>query len=264
MAIDTTLFQAIVPAGSYTAGDKIPMQVVRGPAVVRDGYGEAIMKRIVTLEDGAGQPQGLVHIKNSNWIDEMINFAIPQGGTALADNSPALQRCGDIDLQPNSSWQVDYEIVETMTTTSAFSVFALIDIDYPSVTAVQNPKEQTGAPVTIYNEYNMTTSAYGTALTWADYNVDIFKAGYRYLLAQVGARCPATGAHIGFFSIHGAAGQSGLERIIPFVAGSIGALRYGLDYSTPMVKGPMTLSIAVTASAAGASVSRMELDFIRR
>lgn len=154
--------------------------------------------------------------------------------------------------------------MEPLTTTAAYSVFALIDIDYPSVTAVQNPKEQTGAPVTIYNEYVVNTAAYGTALTWADYNVDVFKAGYRYLLAQVGARCPATGAHIGFFSIHGAAGQSGLERIIPFVAGSIGALRYGLDYSTPLVKGPMTLSIAVTASAAAASVARLELDYIRR
>lgn len=88
MAVDTTLFQATVPAGTYAAGDKIPMQVVRGPAVVRDGYGQAVMKRIVTIEDGTGQPQGLVHIKNSNWIDEMSNFAIPQGGTALADNSP--------------------------------------------------------------------------------------------------------------------------------------------------------------------------------
>lgn len=264
MAVDTTLFQATVPAGTYAAGDKIPMQVVRGPAVVRDGYGQAIMKRVIALEDGSGQPLGLVHIKNSNWIDEMANFAIPQGATALADNSPAIQRCGDIELQPNSTWTVVYEVLEATTTTAAFSVFALIDIDYPSVTAVQNPKEQTGAPVTIYNEYSMTASAYGAALAWTDYSVDIFKAGYRYLLAQVGARCPASGAHIGFFSIHGAAGQSGLERIIPFVAGSIGAMRYGLDYSTPLVKGPMVLSVACTASATGASSARLELDFIRR
>lgn len=264
MAVDTTLFQAIIPAGTYAAGDKVPMNVIRGPAVVRDGYGQAIMKRIVALEDGSNQPLGLVHIKNSNWIDEMANFAIPQGATALADNSPAIQRCGDIELQPNSTWQVEYEILEAVTTTTAFSVFALVDIDYPSVTAVQNPKEQTGAPVTIYNEYAVTTAAYGSPLTWADYNVDVFKAGYRYLLAQVGARCPASGAHIGFFSIHGAAGQSGLERIIPFVAGSIGAMRYGLDYSTPLVKGPMTLSIAVTASASAASAARLELDYIRR
>lgn len=265
MAVDSTLFYVNIPAGTYAVGDKFVMKPIRGPAVVRDGYGKAIMKRVVTLADrGSGTTsEGITHIRNSNWLDEMANFAFIPAATTLAENSNALQKCGDMELQPNSSWEVVYEIREAVTTTVDLAVFVLIDIDYPQIAAVANPKQENGAPVTIYSEYSVTTTAYGASdLVWTDFNVDIFKAGFRYLLATVGAR--TSPGSLGFFSIHGAAGQAGLERIIPFIGSPISALRYGLDYSTPLVKGPMTISLSAMNTSSTTSTARLELDFIRR
>lgn len=271
MAIDSTLFVATVPAGTYAAGDTITMSVIRGPSVVRDGYGAARMKKIVVLQDGSSQPIGYVTLKNSNWIDQIGNFAITSSsGTnfTLSENSAAIQKCGDVALQPNSSWTAEYHIAEAITTSNDYEVFLLVDLDYPAVAAVENPQTQTGTPVTMFNSYSITTTLIGaveSAPVWNDFNVDVFKAGFRYLLAQIGGKAlNASGAQIGFFSIHGAAGQNGLERLIPFVPGSVIALRYGLDYSTPLVKGPMTVSVLVASAASVSDTLLMETDFIRR
>lgn len=271
MAIDSTLFVASIPAGTYAAGDTVALSVVRGPNVVRDGYGTAKMKQIICLEDATGQPIGYVTLKNSNWIDEIGNFAVQSStGTnfVLSSNSAAIQRCGNVELQPNSSWTAVYHITEAITTTVDYDVFLLVDVDYPNVTAVENPRTQDGAPVSMFNDYTVTTTAFGTAdssINWNTVSVDIFKAGYRYLLAEVGGRAmSASGAQVGFFSISGAAGQAGLERIVPFCPGGIPALRYGLEYSTPIQKGPMNLSIAIISSSSVSDTVLMEMDFIRR
>lgn len=268
MAIDSTLFSCSVPAGTYAAGDTIEMTAIRGPKVVRDGYGAAKMKKVFICQDQSSQPVGYVTIKNSNWIDEMGNFVLTastSGNYILDDESAAVQRCGDVELQPNSSWTVTYHITEASTTTLAYDVFALIDVDYPSVAAVENPKEQQGAPVTMFNTYPVTTTAYGSAATgaWNETNVDVFKAGFRYLLAQIGGKLATSTAQIGFFSIHGAAGQSGLERLIPFPPSALISHRYNLEYSTPLVKGPMTVSMLIMG-AAGTDNIIMETDYIRR
>ena len=72
MAIDSTLFAATIPAATYAVGDKVTLKVIRGPAVVRDGYGQAILKRIVCVANTtAANTVWNVEIKNSNWIDAM-------------------------------------------------------------------------------------------------------------------------------------------------------------------------------------------------
>lgn len=275
MAVDSMLFAVSLPAGTYTKGDTIPFRLIRGPSVVRDGYGAAKMKRVLVVSSGPTSQQFLSHatIKNQNWIDEvasLVSFSAGNSaGMVLANNSTGVQRCGDVDLQPNTAFEVNFHADDTKTTTGAIDVFVLIDIDYPSVQAVANPKEEIGTPVTIMREDTITTTANGSAAAapvWTAINVDIFKAGFRYLLAECGVRAESaiTNAYIGFFAMSGAAGQNGLTRIIPVLPGQTGALRWDIDYSTPLVKGPMELSYFCMADTAQTGSAVVELDFIRR
>lgn len=266
MAIDSMLYACSIANGTTLAvGDVIPLALIRGPNVVRDGYGSAIMKRVFTCADTL-TANGHVSVKNQNWIDELDNTVPQASTTALAVNSSSVQRCGDVELQPNSSFAVNYVVDAPITTTGAMDVFVLIDIEYPSVNAVRDPKTETGAPMSIVRRDNVNHTAVGSATTavWTTYNVDIFKAGFRYLLAEMGFRSFAAGASLGFFSISGASGQNGLERIIPVVTSPSGALRYDIDYSTPLVKGPMNVNYLSMATAGGSSQVVTELDFIRR
>lgn len=274
MAVDSMLFAVQVPAGTYAAGDSIPAKLIRGPSVVRDGYGEAKMKRVFVCASGATGTLGVGHVtvKNQNWIDYMASIVSTAAGNAgqvvMNTNSTGVQRCGDISLQPNTAFEVNYIIDEAKTTTTAYDVFVLIDIDYPSVQAVQNPKEESGAPVTIMREDTITTTVIGAShsATWTSINVDIFKAGFRYLLAELGTRhvTSITNTYLGFFIVSGAAGQNGLARIIPIIPGNTGALRWDIDYSTPLVKGPMELSYMCMSDTVQTGNIVTEMDFIRR
>ncbi len=259
MAIDSTLFQAIIPAGTYAAGDIIPLAVVRGPSVVRDGYGEARLKRIYSIQDGASI--GHVSIRNSDWSDEMANIVPAPSAVILSNNSNAIQQGHDCNLKKNSGWDVKYTFDSAITTTNAFSVFLLVDIDYPSVQAVADPKIAKGTPATTVRADPYNVVAAGTALQWQTINVDILKAGRKYLLASATFR-DSNAAH-GFFSISSAAGQNGLERIIPCIPNSSTNLRYVLDYSTPLVKGPMNLNYLVLAASAGTANVITEIDWVK-
>lgn len=256
MAIDSTLFQVIIPAGTYAAGDTAPLSVVRGPSVVRDGYGEARLKRIYTIQDGASI--GHVSLRNSDWSDEMANIVPAPSAVILSNNSNAIQQGHDCILKKNSGWDAKFTFDAAITTTTAFSVFLLVDIDYPSVQAVADPKIARGTPSTTVREDPYTVVGYGTALSWKTINVDILKAGRKYLLASATFR-DSNAAH-GFFSISGAAGQNGLERIIPVIPSSSTNLRYVLDYSTPLVKGPFNINYAGVGTA-GTSAALLELDW---
>jgi hypothetical protein len=56
-----------------------------------------------------------------------------------------------------------------------------------------------------------------------------------------------------------------LERIIPAITNvSGGYLRYLLDYSTPLVKGPMNLNYLVMGSTAGSATTTTEIDWVRK
>lgn len=264
MAIDTTMFAGTIAAATYAVGDRIPLGVIRGPKVVRDGYGKANLKRIFTGNNAASTVWA-VHVKNSNWVDEMSNVAgFANDVTYLSAQSGAIQAGQDMDLQPNSGWDVYAECIIAGTEAAAADVFALIDIDYPSVAAVQNPKQAKGAPVTVASIYNRTPTAKGTlasAANWATYNIDVLKAGSRYLLTEAAALEPSNNS-TGFISISGAAGQAGLERIIPTRTAN-GGSKYPVDYSTPLVKGPMNLNI-LSIGPASAVATYVYMDFVKK
>lgn len=268
--IDTMMFKAIVPAGTYVAGAEIPLVLVDGPSVVRDGYGEARLKSVFTIADGVSLAPSTVEVKNQNWVDSMINMVTTAGGngiyTVLSEDGPCFQKGGDMVLQPNSAFEVKFKVFNATTTTTDTDIFCLIDIDYPQVAAIQNPAEESGAPVTILRRDAVTINAYGAAAVgWDTYSVDDFKAGYRYLLAQVGCDAEAVAnTTVGFVKIHGAAGQNGLCQIIPVAPRFAGTTRAHLAYATPMVKGPMLISYQLFAATAGTDTATVEFDYIRR
>lgn len=263
MAIDTSMFAAQIPAATYSVGDKVTMGCIRGPAIVRDGYGEARLKRMFSLTDAASTGW-VIRVKNSNWIDEISNPAPIISDTTLDNNSGAVQAGNDARLVPNSGWQVIAECVAAGTEAAAADIICLIDVDYPSVTAVQDPKAAQGVPVTIDGFYTINQTAKGAIASgalWNTFNVDIFKAGFKYLLSEISFL--SAGAAFGFISVSNAAPQRGLERIIPVKASSFPGLRYNLDYSTPLVKGPMNVNFLACGSASGVS-SYTYMDFVRR
>lgn len=267
MAIDSTLFAASVPAGTYAIGDRIDLGVIRGPSIVRDGYGDAILKRVVCLTDASSLGgQFSIHVKNSNWVDDLSNLSVGPEETLLADNSGAIQPGHNCRLTPNSGWEVYAVCTAATTTNAAFDLFALIDVDYPRVAAVQNPRIAEGFPVTI--EFNGTLSHTVTAMgasnaaVWTTRSIDVFKAGSKYLLVEAAFR---DGSNLGFISISGAAGQDGLERIIPVrpVTTASPGVKFFLDYSTPLVKGPMNLNLC-SFGTAGNVTPYVYLDVVKR
>lgn len=265
MAIDTSMFGAPIPAGSYAKGDTITLGSIRGPAIVRDGYGAAYLKRIFAGATSAATTaivRGHVVVKNSNWVDSISNLVMAPNNVALAENSSNIQKGHDAPLTPNSGWEVKFVFDEAVTTTTATDIVTLIDVDYPSVQAVQNPREAKGYPVTIMRDDSVTINAYGsiTSATWTTYNIDVLKAGAKYLLVELGSYI--NGAAIAFISLSAAAGQRGLERIIPAVVNNLGNLRFLLDYSTPLVKGPMNLNYMAVGTA-GTGTAITEMDWVK-
>lgn len=265
MAIDTSMFGLNLPAATYTSGDVLTLANIRGPAIVRDGYGDAYLKRIICgLSRGSANAKvtGHVIVKNSNWVDEVANMAGISSPIMLAENSSNIQRGHDCRLTPNSGWSVQFVVDETVTTTVDNDLFCLVDVDYPKVQAVRNPREAAGTPMSIIRKDTITSAAFGTiaSAAWTTYNVDFLKAGYRYLLTELGLY--ASGGGLGFISISGAAGQQGLERIIPLVADN-SYMRYLLDYSTPLVKGPMNLNYLLITSTSGSVSTVAEIDWVK-
>lgn len=265
MALDSSLFACQIPAQAYAVGDTIPMGCIRGPAVVRAGYGNAYLKKVFTtaLNGVAGFK---VVVKNSNWVDDMSNHGIGMSETSLEDNSSNVQRGHDCPLVPNSSWQVYLQCIKAGTETTASQAFALIDVDYPSVSSIKNPRTEQGSPVTIDWAGLAVTVSAATGnpanITWSTMNVDIFKAGYRYLLDQASFKTDSSSV-MGFIEISGAAGQNGLTRIIPCRSGSAASIKYLIDYSTPLVKGPMNIAVAVTGTAGSDNVY-LYTDWVKR
>lgn len=267
--IDSTIFAVDIPAGTYAAGQKIPLNVIRGPSVVRAGYGKAILKQVMMFTTSSMISAGTYfEFKNANWNDTLKTLAVsagsaPQSLTILSRTSPAIQRCGDTELQPNSSFEVNLVIGSSITTTTATTAILLMDIDYPSVAAVANPRNEEGMPVSIVRSDSVAVTADGAAasMVWTTYNVDEFKAGYRYLLAQIGAY--NTAAMVGFVEFSGAPSMNGLVRVIPVIPSAGAAARMELEYSTPLVKGPMNISYAALGTA-GTVTMPLECDYIRR
>lgn len=264
MAIDSSLFAAVVPSGTYAVGDRVPMACIRGPAIVRDGYGPAKLKRVIVCGNQSGATFKIT-VKNSNWVDELSNPCISATETTFGNESGAVQSGNDAELVPNSGWAVVAECIAAGTESADSDVACLLDIDYPSVAAVFNPRSVKGVPVTIDGSYAHTIAAKGTITSaqWATYNVDFLKAGYKYLLTEASFK-DAAASSFGFVSISGAAGQAGLERIIPVRSGNINGLRYVLDYSTPLVKGPFNINLMSVGTTAVSTNAYTYFDFVKK
>lgn len=268
--IDSILMVVDVPAATYTAGQSLALKIVKGPSVVRDGYGPAKLKNVLIGSTSGNITSGsYVEFKNANWNDSLKTMLSSVYGNAcynfLSKTSPAIQRGGDAELQPNSAFEANLVIANAVTTTADVSVFCLVDIDYPQVQAVANPAEQEGLPTSIIRTDSITTTLDGAAesMAWTSVNVDEFKAGYRYLLAQVGLYASSTSS-IGFVAFSGAPSMNGLVRIVPVVPRFASACRIVLDYSTPLVKGPMNIEYAVIDGSAQTVTATLECDYIRR
>lgn len=248
MAIDSTLFAADIPAGTYAVGDVVNLGCIDGPANVRSGRGAAKLKNIITCQFAGGSvPYWKIHIKNSDWIDDVQSYAAPMNAlTAFDEESGAGQSGHDCDLTPNSGWQVWAECVIGGSPTGANSIFALIDIDYPQVSAVTNPKKAVGFPTTIGYNASITSQAVGALVgsTWSVESVDYFKAGYKYVLDAVEVLSNSLNGFVGFVAFSNAAGMGGLTRIIP-VTSDVAAIRYGVEYSSVLLKGPMDIKTKV-------------------
>ena len=270
MAIDSSLFMVDVPAGTYSVGDKITLNIKAGPSVVRSGRGVALMKRMTVgiIGNASGSTTAWkVSAKNSDWVDDMTSITVPLWNvTALDERTGCIQRGNDCPLTPNSSWVVEATCTYGGTTTVGNSIYALIDIDYPSVSSIVDPDNIPGIPTTI--DYTtpsaITLNALGSSSTasWDEINVDVFKAGYEYALQKI--ELVGLSAS-GFIALANAAGMAGLQRIIPIVAESA-SIRNKIEYATKLVKGPMDIKYLLFANSGTASTGtpNVLLDFVKR
>lgn len=268
--IDSTLFGATIAAGTYAAGDTVPMQVVEGPAVVRSGRGSAILKRIMggaMLYASTNTTVWRIHVKNSDWIDDaIVATGYLNNATALDQHSGIVRIGNNSPLTPNSAWQVYAECIKGGTPTTALDLFALIDIDYPQVSSIIDPDTLQGVPASIpYDIASATVNAAGsiTSAAWETKNVDYLKAGYQYALQEMTIVPAANGDITGFVAICNAAGMGGLERIIP-VSSGITNIRQTIEYCSILTKGPMDVKTMFFSSSATTSNVYMIHDFVKR
>ena len=272
--IDSSLFGVDLPAGTYTQGDIVELGIVDGPATVRSGRGAAILKRITVGEvlDATAAPGSettwKIFVKNSDWIDPAVSITSPlRNPTMLDEKSGCIQRGHDCPLTPNSSWTVYAECIFGATTTVANSLFALIDIDYPSVSSIVDPDALPGVPATINmvtGTINLKAAGSLTSSSAQYVNVDIFKAGNEYALEKVEIVGRSNSA-VGFLSISNAAGMQGLKRIMP-MGSLVYAIRNKVEYASKLVKGPMDIGFNLFSSTGTAATSTIDLflDFVKR
>lgn len=267
MAIDTTLFAADIPAGTYNVGDVVNLGCIDGPANVRSGRGAAKLKNIVCAQMANNAPYWRIHIKNSDWIDEVSSMAgvIDSSPTVFDDDSGAVQNGHDNELTPNSGWQVWAECVLGGTPTAGNSIYCLVDIDYPQVSGVTDPKKAIGYPTSIlYDKASTTVNAHGTLSTaaWDSQSVDYLKAGYKYVLDTVELYGSQSNV-CGFVAFSNAAGMGGLTRIIP-INTMLSGVRYNVKYSSVLVKGPMDVKTKLFAATAGTARIVMCHDYVKQ
>lgn len=268
--LDVSLFGATIPAGTYAAGDVVQLKNIDGPAIVRSGRGAAYLKRITAgmlISASGSVTYWKVHVKNSDWIDPAANLTAALDAVAALDpQSGAVQDGQNCPLTPNSSWEVYAVCTYGGTTTIANSIFCTIDVDFPSVSSIVNPRALVGFPTTISND--VTTDLLAPDIEsahWTTVNLDMFKAGYEYALVKPELRTVGGGA-TGFIKLSNAAGMGGLSRIIPICSISAN-LRNNIEYASKLVKGPMDISVmlfSTTGTAVTGATADVMLDFVKR
>lgn len=264
MAIDSTLWFADIPAGDYTVGDVVELKVKAGPANVRSGRGTALLKSIIVGTTSGTTPLWKIHVKNSNWVDDVQSFAgqLTQATSLSMESGNVQVGCNDV-LLPNSGWSVWAECVAGGTSSAPNSLFALIDLDYPSVSAVADPLKIDGIPTSIPFTATVPVHAYGSAeaATWSVVSVDYFKAGYAYCLQAVEI---IGGAPIVFLALSNAAGMGGLTRII-LLNNLVYGVRAKIWYSSKLVKGPMDVKVMAFNTSSSPSQSLVTIhDYVKK
>jgi len=268
--IDSSLFGITLPAGTYSVGDVVQLNLKDGPGVVRSGRGSAMLKRAVggfLSEKSTGLTFWKIHVKNSDWIDDIQVLTTSLGdATTLDQHSGAVRIGNNTDLTPNSSWEVWAECIMGGTTTTANSLFALIDIDYPQVSSIIDPDALKGIPASLdytFSSGNIVAPDINAA-TWQTVNIDILKAGYQYALQEIATFTGSTGGGPrGFVKISNAAGMGGLSRIVP-VSSAPAAIKQTIQYASLLVKGPMDLSVMLFNDTTATTTILVLLDFVKR
>lgn len=267
--LDVALFGATIAAGTYATGDVIQLKNIDGPASVRSGRGAALLKRITVGQLISASGSGTIwkiHVKNSDWIDDAISITAPLDSVAALDlQSGCVQDGQNCPLTPNSSWEVWAECLSGGTTTIDNSIFAAIDIDFPSVSSIINPRSLQGVPTSLNPQITANLQAADIeSAVWTTINADIFKAGFEYALVKPEVR--ASAAAVGFLKLSNAAGMGGLTRIIP-LATATANLRNNIEYASKLVKGPMDISVMMFSgtgtAVTGANIDVL-LDFVKR
>ena len=270
MAVDSSLFAVDLPAGTYAKGDVVKLGCISGPSVVRSGRGRAILKRMLggVLAYVSGNTTfWRIHVKNSDWVDDAAMIAADMTAQTFLDQHSGATRLGNNDdLTPNSAWDVTAECLLGATTTVANSLYCLIDIDYPEVSAITDPDKLVGVPASIdYDITGATINALGsmTTATWEVVNVDYFKAGWQYALQEISIFSSQGGNPMGFVALSNASGMGGLSRIIP-VSAQPSNIRQTIEYATILVKGPMDVKTMLFAGSSGTADIYMVHDFVKR
>ena len=265
--IDSSLFGLDVASGTaLTAGVEMPLKIIDGPAVVRSGRGAALLKRVHTFRVGApGVGSFLIKIKNSDWVDPIINECGELAVTTMDRRTGGYQSGNNCDLTPNSSWEVVAVPTRSGTTTAAVSLAALIDIDYPSVSSIIDPETLPGIPCSILESFpGMTPTGAGTieTATWTIHNVDIFKAGSEYALQKCSISSNATGDVV-LVGLSNAAGMAGLTRIIPCYVDP-NTICNIVEYSSKLVKGPMDIKVKGFSTTNTSRTYDVLMDYVKR
>lgn len=272
--IDTMLYFADIPAGTYAVGDEITLNLKSGPAVVRDGLGQPVLKDINTglIFKNIGNGSKIMlnyEIQNQNWNDPVYNGTANLDDIAyFSEESRGVQTGNDCPLMVNSAFTVKAIVKQAITTTVDTTAFCSIDIEYPNIAGVQDPQKETGTPMSIeYQFENYTTNLCGTGASalWVPISVDKFKAGYRYLMQKLSVCTEGSGVVAGFLAISGGASMGGLRRIIPISSYS-GALSKRLKYASVEVKGPVTLEALFFIDGTAATTANLDViaDYVKR
>lgn len=267
MAIDSSLWMVDIPAGSYAIGDTIPLEIKAGPANVRTGRGPAFLKNVTVGSLRGGSPFWKIHVRNSNWVDDMQSLASDaKQVTSFATEGGNVTNGNDAPLYPNSGWEVYAECASGGELTQADSLFALIDIDYPDVSSVANPDIIAGIPTSIPLDQSVSSHAFGASkqASWNVTSVDVFKAGYVYCLNNIELYSKSGTQTVAFIALSNAAGMGGLTRIVPNNTLTFG-IRKKIQYSTRLVKGPMDVMVmAFQATAASNQELGILAEFVKK
>lgn len=270
MAIDSSLFGVDILSGvTYAVGDIVNLGVIDGAANVRSGFGNGVLKNVLVGAIGNASPIWKIHVKNSDWIDDIqsVCTGVYNSVTAFDERAGSNQVGHECNLNENSAWTVYAECLEATTTTSANMLFALIDIDYPSVSGIEDPRALQGIPCSIADNYTssstqITTYSTITGSSWNTRNVDYFKAGYKYVLEKLEMVTPA-GAYCGFVAFANAAGMAGLQRIIPVNSQPAG-VKYAINYAQVLTKGTMDVKVKILDSAGSTLDAFFIHDYVKK